>query len=69
MLYLDLSILLSFTFANLIILFSFVHILNSQVAEIRTVLKQEMKLKVLEIEDPGAIVNGGDVFFTGMIRA
>lgn len=36
-----------------------------QVAEIRKVLK-DLKFRIVEIVDPDAIVEGGDVLFTGL---
>lgn len=39
--------------------------LQFQVAEIRKVLK-DLKFRIVEIVDPDAIVEGGDVLFTGL---
>lgn len=37
-----------------------------QVSEIRRYLQSQMKMTIVEIRDPDAIVEGGDVLFTGM---
>ncbi|KAL3872142.1 hypothetical protein ACJMK2_040093 [Sinanodonta woodiana] len=38
---------------------------QGETAEIRRVLKNDLKLRVMDIEDPGATLDGGDVLFTG----
>ena len=42
--------------------------LQFQVAEIRKVLK-DLKFRIVEIVDPDAIVEGGDVLFTGLYES
>ena len=36
-----------------------------QVSEIRRYLQNQMKMTIVDIKDPDAIVEGGDVLFTG----
>jgi len=36
-----------------------------QVSEIRRYLQNQMKMTIVDIKDPDAIIEGGDVLFTG----